>query len=420
MKVVQINAVSGIGSTGRLVAELDAGLNARGIESRIVYSDGIRPRDGLLIGTIVENKVHALASRLSGRQGHFSRRGTLRLLEYLSWYGPDVVHLHNLHANYIHLPVLLRFLAQKDIATVVTLHDCWFYTGKCCHYSMEGCARWRTGCGACPRVHKDNPSWFLDRSSELWAEKQQLFGMIPRLGVVGVSDWVTQEAKRSLLSSASIIERIHNWVDTDTFSPSDASGLKRSLGVHGAFLVLGVATDWRESKGLADVASVAGQLASEHSGQSWGSAPHGSHGPQVVLVGGWRHNQRMPPTVQCVGHVSDTKELARYYSAADVLLQLSREETFGMVTAEALSCGTPAIVYDCTANSELIGDRCGYVTKPGRVAEVVHCVHEVQRLTKSHYAAACRSSAVSRFRREDRIDDHVDLYARLCRMKMVN
>lgn len=417
MKVVQVNAVSGIGSTGRLVTELDAGLKERGIESRVVFSEGIPPRDGLLVGTPAEKQIHALASRLSGKQGHFSRRGTSRLLRYLASQSPDVVHLHNLHANFIHLPVLLQFLAREDIATVVTLHDCWFYTGKCCHYSMEGCAKWLSGCGACPRLRADNPSWLLDRSSQLWAEKKQLFGAIPRLAVVGVSDWVTEEARRSLLSSASIIERIHNWVDIDTFSPRDAAGLRRSLGIDGGFLILGVATEWRDSKGLADMVRVAGQLVAEH--RASGSAAHDSRIPQVVLVGGWTPNHRIPSTIRGVGHVSDTKELAQYYSSADVLLQLSREETFGMVTAEALSCGTPAIVYGCTANSELIGDRCGYIAEPGSVAEVVRCVHDVQQLTKAHYAAACRASAVSRFRREDRIDDYVALYRRLRRLKRV-
>jgi len=180
MKVLQVNAVNALSSTGRTVSELAAGLETRGIESRVAYSAGPAPKHGYLIGTQLEKKLHALRSRLSGRQAYFSKRATRGLLRYIEAESPDVVHLRNLHANYINLPMLLSFLGERDIPTVVNLDDCWYFTGKCCHYTIDGCYRWETGCGSCPRLRKDNPSWFIDASAEMWADKKRLFESIPR------------------------------------------------------------------------------------------------------------------------------------------------------------------------------------------------------------------------------------------------
>jgi len=151
VKVLQVNAVYGEGSTGRLVQELDAELNRSGVDCVVAYS-GSERTVGYQIGNPLDRKIHALGSRVTGKQAYFSAASTRRLLDFMRSESPDVVHLHNLHSNYINLPVLLRYLGECDIATVVTLHDCWFYTGKCCHYTLSDCSRWQSGCGSCPRL----------------------------------------------------------------------------------------------------------------------------------------------------------------------------------------------------------------------------------------------------------------------------
>jgi glycosyltransferase involved in cell wall biosynthesis len=49
-------------------------------------------------------------------------------------------------------------------------------------------------------------------------------------------------------------------------------------------------------------------------------------------------------------------ELAAFYSAMDVLLAVSYGEGFGVGTIEAQACGTPVIVSDICASTELVGD----------------------------------------------------------------
>ena len=106
MKVLQINAISRIRSTGRLCAEIADYLNSIGEEGYLAYSAGKPYEKGYKIGTPFGMKLHSFCSRLFGLQGYFSESGTKKLLKYMDKLKPDVVHLHNLHANYINLPRL--------------------------------------------------------------------------------------------------------------------------------------------------------------------------------------------------------------------------------------------------------------------------------------------------------------------------
>ena len=413
MKILQVNAVNGVLSTGRTVTELAAGLEARGIENRTAYSMGPKPEHGYRIGTSVEKTTHALGSRLLGRQAYFSSRGTRGLLRYIDDESPDVVHLRNLHGNYIHLPMLLEYLGERDIPTVVNLDDCWFFTGKCCHYTIDGCHRWETGCGSCPRLRKDNPSWFIDATARMWADKRRLFEAIPRLGVIGVSDWISSEVERSFLSCASIIRRIYNWVDLDLFRPRPMREARERLGLPlDGVISLGVAGGWSDAKGLSDFNELARMLTVPGSGGD-STAAAAARRVSIVLVGGMGRRTAVSRDIVVVGVTHDVGELADYYSAADAFLQLSPEETFGKVTAEALACGTPAVVYDSTANPELVRSGCGYVVDCGDIPQVLSRVSRIAAEGKREYSERCRWFAKMHFEKESLIDEHVALYEEL-------
>ena len=135
-----------------------------------------------------------------------------------------------MHSNFINIYKLIDYLAKNDIAVVVTLHDCFFYTGKCAHYTVSNCDGWKKECGNCPRIHMDNKSWYFDRTKKMLLDKKNGFNNIRRLAVVGVSNWITNEAKNSILSNATCLKTIYNWVDTDVFKPRQ-SGLKKKLSI---------------------------------------------------------------------------------------------------------------------------------------------------------------------------------------------
>lgn len=395
MKILQINAVNKFISTGRNCGESADYMNKKGHEARIAHARGPGYVKGFRIGNPLDHKVHALLSRITGLQGYYSRGATRGLIRYISEFKPDAVHLHDLHSNYINLGLLFNYLAEKDIPTVLTLHDCWFFTGKCTYYTAADCFKWIEGCNRCPQLGNDNPSWVFDRTRRMHEDKKRWLGSIPRLAVVGVSDWITEEAKKSFLSSAKIITRIYNWVDTDVFRPVDASETRKNLGLEDKFVVLGVSGKWSRRKGFSRFVELAGKIPPDAA---------------IVLVGGLERGAGLPGNMLGVPETPSEKKLAEYYSMADVFLQFSAEETFGKVAAEALACGTPVITNDLTANPELAAEGTGFVLGDYSAEAALGAVLKVKEKGKQNYADVCVSSARKKFDKKDRIADYLKVY----------
>ncbi len=389
MKVVQINAVCGKSSTGRTTKELSQVLTQNGIENLILSTSDCLDENHVHVGGKAENKLHALFARILGYDSHYSYFSTKKIIKTLKNYQPDIVHLRNLHGNYVNLPKLLKYLAKNDIATVITLHDCWFFTGKCTHYTVQKCYKWQTGCKYCSQLKKDIPSLIFDRTEKQYKEKKEGFLSIPRLAVVGVSDWITNEAKKSFLKDAKIVKRIYNWIDLDVFYP-------REVEKRDKFSVLCIGAGWNEnSSKLKELIKLANILPSDM---------------EILLAGSIADNVELPKNVKKIGYISSTDELAKLYSRVDAYVHLSREDTFGKVIAEALACGTPAIVYNSTACPELIGKGCGYVVETGNVLSIVEKLIEIKLNSKSSYLNNCIKFVKDNFEKQKLIDENLKLY----------
>ena len=395
LRVLQVNAVTDEGSTGRLCRQLADNLSDHDIYSQIAFSHGTGRRGDFRFGSSLENAIHSLDARASGIQGRGSYFGTGQLIRFIERERFDLVHLHNMHSNNVHLGRLLGYLADTDTPTAITLHDSWFMTGKCTHYARVGCDRWMKSCGDCPQLRRDIPSWMFDRTSQMIRQKRDLFNGIPRLGVVAVSQWMADQARLSHLADAKLIRPIYNWVDLDTFAPKPSQMDRHDLEV------VAVASRWTEDKGMLDVVRLAEALHSKRSEV------------RISLVGEWSASVQLPPNVKLLGTVSDPAHLADIYRGADALVSLSRAESFGLVVAEALATGTPAVVMDTTASRELVPPQCGFRIVPGDIQGVVRALDLIADTSRSAWIDACRSAATSRFSKVDNIARHADFYRAL-------
>lgn len=394
MKVIQVNAVNGILSTGRNCAEISEYLNKNGHECITAYSTGIATDNSYKISNRIECKLHGLFSRIFGLQGYFSYFSTGKLITLIKRNQPDIVHLNNIHANYINLNMLLHYLAKNNIATVITLHDCWIYTGKCTHYTIIGCNKWQSGCYDCPKLKNDHESWFFDRTKKMWNDKNKCFNSIPRLGVIGVSNWITHEAKKSFLSTAKSITTIYNWIDLEKFYPADTTKLREKSEFNGKFIVLGVSSLWGNNKGLDKFIELSQHLESD----------------EVIILVGKVSGVKLPQNIIHIDATQDIDELVSYYSLADVFMQLSQEESFGKVSAEALACGTPIITNTMTANPELVGSDCGIALENYNIENLISAKNTVKNNSKSFYSEKCRQFAKENFSKDKNIEKHISFY----------
>jgi glycosyltransferase involved in cell wall biosynthesis len=92
---------------------------------------------------------------------------------------------------------------------------------------------------------------------------------------------------------------------------------------------------------------------------------------------------------------------------------MSVEETFGKVTAEALSCGTPSVVFNSTANPELIGEGCGYVVEPKDVDGVLQKLKQIENDGKKAYTERCREFIVTEMNKETTLSEFIEVYKEL-------
>lgn len=404
MRIAQINVVASL-STGRIAVSLCRTAMQAGHRALICHSRDHAPADvpSYVIGSKAETMLDLILTRLTDRAGFFSRYATRRLIRQLEAYKPDLVHLHNLHGYYLNLPMLFAWLKKHDLPVVWTLHDCWAYTGHCAYYTMArgaapvdgrrrrasqedrlGCDRWLGGCGGCVRRHAYPASWFLDQSARNWRDKRELFCGLKHMVLATPSEWLRGEVKRSFLGGYPVYA-LPNGVDLTVFQPClDEQfmrdvvrfyGLERSGGRR---LVISAAAVWDERKGLDDLIDLSEALGPEYC---------------VVAVGLDEYQIASLPknTVLGVKRTGNTADLCALYTAADVYLSASHEESMGMTLVEALACGTQVVCYDATAMPEIVTDEVGEVVPLGDIAALADAVRRLCAAPRS--ADACRARA---------------------------
>ena len=108
MKIFQVNASYGRGSTGSICEEIKKYLESLGHECRVYYGNYSTDSSAKRMTSSFGVRCHSLFARLFGLGGYYSSRATRRLIADIKREKPDAVHLHNLHGNYVNVPMLLR------------------------------------------------------------------------------------------------------------------------------------------------------------------------------------------------------------------------------------------------------------------------------------------------------------------------
>ena len=91
-----------------------------------------------------------------------------------------------------------------------------------------------------------------------------------------------------------------------------------------------------------------------------------------------------------------TREMGRYYAAADVLVMPSFYESFALPIMEAMACGTPVVTSDLPATRETAGNAALYFD-PRKPRELETCLRRV--LGDNNLARELRRRGLERARR---------------------
>ena len=339
MKILMINSVCGVSSTGRICTDLAIELEKQGHEVKIAYGRGSSPKQfdrfAVRIGSDADVKLHGLKARLFDAAGFGSKRATERFISWVKEYDPDVIHLHNIHGYYINIKTLFDYLKTAEKRVLWTLHDGWAFTGHSAYCDSVSCEKWKNACGGCP-LKSAYPKSITDFSKRNIKIKEETFTKVKNMTLVTPSEWLRGLTKRSFLGEYPV-ELIRNGIDTEVFKRRE-SDFREKHGLTGKKLLLGVSSQWDEFKGFGDFLKLSNEL-----DDSFG----------IVLVGVTKEQKEsLPKNIIGIESTDSANELVKIYSSADCFVNLSYSENFPTVNIEAVACGVPVVTYDVGGSAE--------------------------------------------------------------------
>ena len=391
-RILYINESLNTGSTGHIVEHLGLAAQQAGYECLVAHGARYVKESQLpsfSFSTVCEEYVHGGLSMGFNAHGLGSYRATKRLIARIEQYRPHLIHLHNIHGYYLHYPSLFAYLKASGIPVIWTLHDCWAMTGRCAHFTAQNCHQWETGCSHCPS-YKDYPrslvSFGVERNYQL---KKNSFASLTNMTVVPVSQWLEQIVRQSFLSHCQV-QTIYNGINTSVFHPMPIE--KKDDKIH----LLGVASQWTETKGWSDWLQLAQRLGGAY---------------RITLVGVTEAQKKMLPH-NCMGitRTDNIDQLVHYYSEADIYVNLAHQEAFGLTLIEAMACGTPCISYRTTAIPEIITPEVGVCVQDGNIDEVQTAIQKFGRQMKKEKSNRCRQYVQTLFDEQSNIAQYMALY----------
>jgi putative colanic acid biosynthesis glycosyltransferase len=303
-----------------------------------------------------------------------------------------------LHGYYIDITILFDFLKDWDKPIVWTLHDCWAFTGHCCYYERIKCDKWKVECHHCALKNLYPQSYFYDNSNSNFHKKMQYFTLPRNLHLITVSKWLESQVNESFMKAYNV-QTIYNGVDLSIFRPSNSKNLKKEKGLSNKQIILGVANIWTDGKGLGTFIELS-KLLGEN---------------QIIILIGVSKKQikDLPKNILGIERTNGIQDLVNYYNLADVFVNPSIAETFGLVTAEAMACGTPSVVYETCAMPELITDEVGYLVPLNNLQLLLENINSVLKKGKTIYLVNCRNRAELLFNNELQYAKYISLYRNL-------
>lgn len=358
MKVLIVNSFDTDGGASRAAYRLTLALRDCGIDCRMLVQ-AKSSNQPFIIGPSTKfrkmvNKIRPLIDTLPVRH-YETRTKTLfspavtpfsEIVDQINKENADIVHLHWINVGMMRIEDISRIKAP----VIWTLHDMWPFTGGC-HYD-ENCHGFVHSCGNCKVLGSSSRN---DLSSSVWKRKNKIYQK-KIFTVIGLSRWLTTEAKRSTLFRNHPIINLPNPIDTDVFAPFDKDIARQIFNLETdrkllLFGALGATSDPR--KGYRELMEALESISCQ--------------GIECIVFGANKPNDDESTSfpVTYMGKINDDITLRLLYCVADVMVVPSLQENLANMIMESLACGTPVVGFNIGGNSDLIDHKeNGYLAEP--------------------------------------------------------
>ena len=347
MNILQINTADTKGGAGKVAYEIKNELSKKGHSSTLLVSQKYAKNDKNVVLMRPENNLRRRILKkfsyyLANDLDLFPSGHILKIPEFKN---ADIIHCHNLHTNYFNLGTLEKMSALKPV--VWTFHDMWPITAHCAH-SFDGKLK-ENGFFTCPSLAIYPPiAWH----NEKYLEKRK--GGIykkSKFHIITPSKWLADKVKQSILQD-SPISVIYNGIDSSIFRPYNKQECRQSLGLP-------------QNKQIILIIAKRGQS------NPWKGGNYAQEAIKTFIddsraffvdLGG--DTSEDSDRVKTVSYVNDRTILAKYYSAADILLYPSIADNCPLVVLEAMACGLPIVSFNTGGIPELVEHKInGYIAE---------------------------------------------------------
>ena len=406
MKIAFINSVAGYGSTGKLVEMLG---NTEGVQSRIYYGrksaavdfsgatkEAIQDDRHYYFGSFRSFAAHMADTFILDHHGFSSTSATRKMIEDLKSFQPDLVHLHNLHGYYLNVELLFNYLKESGVKVIWTLHDCWPFTGHCAHYTSVHCDKWIDGCYNCPALNHYPPTYNSGATKQNYEKKKTLFTSLKpeQMVLVTPSKWLKSQVEESFLNMYNV-EVIPNGIDQEIFHRRE-SDIRKRYDIQDRFMILAVAGVWYPEKGMDDLIKISKVI-------------HRDSVLVVVGADGRFAKQLSNGNAITIKRTQNVGELAELYSAADVMVNPTREDTFPTVNIEAQACGCPVVTYNTGGSPEILAENTGIVVEAENLNQLLKALGRIRTKEIQFQADDCVANA-KQYTREKMLEGYRNLY----------
>lgn len=316
MNILQINSIDNRGGAAKSTSRLAAELRRRGHKSSLLV--------GHRVGGVPQTEEITYSKKARNFNHRFHLHGAFlptaqEVSNHAFFNSAEIIHYHNLHLEpegYFNIRDLATLSRQKP--SIWTLRDAWLVHGH----------------GKTPQydVFFQRLAWYNYLKG--WSVHRS------EVVLVSPSKWLANLVRQYYPEKR--VEVIPNGVDASIFKPINKRSARAALGLtKDKPLVLFVANEGEDNppKGAKFIEEARAALNKEVDFVSVGSSRLGTY-------------------------ITDERQMAKYYCAADVFLLPSMAENFPLAIIEAMACGTPAVAFDTGGVREAINHlENGYVAR---------------------------------------------------------
>ena len=368
VKPLLINSTISSGGSAKAVLRLFRGLRKLGVGAILVCQERSNSEEGVLgisgwgdwwMMVMLKAfeasllRLYRQRSKAAFTSAWFGKR-IARLVRVA---GVNVIHLNQFNNGFLGM----NFLRKNPVPTVWTLHDWWSITGGC--HVPGVCTRHAVGCGRCPVL---NSNTMLDLSRVNYVAKSWRWRNV-KVRLVSVSTALRSSIQQSQFFKEKSVEVVPNGLDLEVFRPIPKLIARNALALpDNARILLFGANAFRAdtNKGFALVKELGMYL----------GATRGAEDYMIVTFGdnAGIDDGELGVRSRSFGYVADDVTLALLYSAANVTLVPSRQESFGLIATESLACGTPVLGFRTGGLTDIVDhEQNGFLATPYSITNYI-------------------------------------------------